>query len=552
MYDSLKSNWLFWTIFRKPSLSKFNKAVSGETENDHIPVYYFREVDQKHIYVSPGLQTLFSLPMENLISKELWNKALTKLTSKPVEEFPHVYHWDGGTDSRYLRLHSPSHPGQTGALIDVTTEISSALRLRYRLDYDQLTSLYTRPAFKRKVFDMIQRAPEKTGAMLFIDLDNLKHINDSKGHSAGDLHISQMARLFSFFSFFNGVVSRISGDEFAIYLHGFDDQESARRVIHRILSTGKTSGILYVASMPEEAAELDDKLAFSIGLAWYPSDSESLSELMNLADFAMYHAKKHGKGRLVEYESMQDRKTSIHSSDSDALDHVLAEGAVNFTYQPIYDLRTGRLAAYEALLSPDPQYYKSAFDLYSAAAEHGRLCEMESMLTCKLAKTYRQFASELDEAKLLLSCLTGEICTKPRGHCQVDEDIFSRLILGVTEWKLGSFDEISVKTAVYRRMGALIAADSFGLGDLFNAFQAGLHLDYLQVDLTLLQSLCGPAEEQQILERLCADASLAGSRVLVRNVKDADLAMLRLLSVDYVQGMVPPLPTPSASPYLSA
>ncbi|MFI3173559.1 MAG: GGDEF domain-containing protein, partial [Eubacteriales bacterium] len=168
------------------------------------------------------------------------------------------------------------------------------LEAQYQLDYDALTQLNSRTAFYRKTYELIAESPQTKGAMLFIDLDNLKYVNDTFGHEYGDLYLITASQIFSDIAQEIGVASRMSGDEFAVFIHGFETDEAARDYVKNKLDVHKLVSI----NLPDGTTQ---RVRFSSGLSYYPSDSCNIKELVKYADFAMYEAKHTVKGSMREF-----------------------------------------------------------------------------------------------------------------------------------------------------------------------------------------------------------------------------------------------------------
>lgn len=202
--------------------------------------------------------------------------------------------------SRYVREMEPGEqlefPKTRFHEIDDLTHAIKALneQVHYQLDYDTLTGLSSRTAFYRKSDELIAACEGKIGGLLFIDVDNLKYVNDTYGHEYGDLYLTTAGEVFTDIATHNGVAGRMSGDEFAIFIHGFDTQEDLRSWVREKLEKSKTAFI----NLPNKKTY---NVGFSSGLAWYKQDSKDVKELVKFADFAMYEAKHSRKGSMREF-----------------------------------------------------------------------------------------------------------------------------------------------------------------------------------------------------------------------------------------------------------
>lgn len=170
--------------------------------------------------------------------------------------------------------------------------IDTNKQLIKEVDYDPLTNLNNRRAFQRKVTDRLKKQPDTIGAMIFADLDNLKYVNDTYGHDVGDRYIISAAQLFSKFASHDGIVGRISGDEFVIYLHGYKTEEEIIQLIQKELEQTEDVEILLSDGTKK-------RLSYSAGVAYYPKQSDNVLGLLKCSDRAMYVAKEQGRGKII-------------------------------------------------------------------------------------------------------------------------------------------------------------------------------------------------------------------------------------------------------------
>jgi diguanylate cyclase (GGDEF)-like protein len=263
-----------------------------------------------------------------------------------------------------------------GTLQDITERRRAQEEIRYLANFDGLTGLANRRYFVDSLNQALDvaRADDSKLALIYLDLDRFKRINDSLGHAEGDDALRQVsevlrrhvrssdvvARLGSGDQ--SSAVSRLGGDEFTILLYGIPTVETAGEVARRILR-----------DLPESVSVGPDGFAptGSIGIAVFPSDGEDADALMKRADTAMYHAKEAGRNSYQFFcptmSQASLRKLRVESALRDALDH----GGLELHYQPRIDLQTGVPVAMEALLRwTDPELGKvSPVEALAVAAE---------------------------------------------------------------------------------------------------------------------------------------------------------------------------------------
>ncbi len=184
-----------------------------------------------------------------------------------------------------------------GVLLDVTTEYMEKRKIEYERDHDTLTGLLNRRAFESKVTELFQ-TPQTLGvaAMVMLDIDNLKFINDTYGHGTGDRYIGHAADVLRVAEVEKSVLARISGDEFTLFLYGGNSEDELAALIQRIQQkmADTVMDLHGGASAP---------VSLSGGVSWYPRDSTDLKELRRYADFAMYQIKKNQKGQICFFDA---------------------------------------------------------------------------------------------------------------------------------------------------------------------------------------------------------------------------------------------------------
>src|SRR6202790_3252869 len=244
---------------------------------------------------------------------------------------------------------APIHDRQnrvTGAVIvfhDVTAARAISSHMSHLAQHDVLTDLPNRMILTDRVDQAISLARRNRGslAVLFLDLDNFKNINDSLGHSIGDRLLQSVAARLSACIRLSDTVGRLGGDEFVILLT--EVKHSAAAAISR-------SRILAALPPPHQVGEHDLTVTASIGLGTYPADGEDAETLIRNADAAMYRAKKNGRNNYRFFDSRQDAPVDNWISVEAALRLALEREEFVLHYQPKVDLQTGAITGAEALL----------------------------------------------------------------------------------------------------------------------------------------------------------------------------------------------------------
>ncbi len=231
------------------------------------------------------------------------------------------------------------------AILRDISEIKEHKKELDRLDnYDYLTNLPNRKLLLKKLEKTIEEANKtKTKvAVLFLDLDNFKDINDRYGHNFGDLLLLEIAKDLSDFIDTKGLVSRIGGDEFVVVLTGFNDNQLLNISVDKVLKEFSNKKYLVANNTVE--------VYVSMGVAVYPDMKATPDELMRNADQAMYKAKQQGKRRFIYFDKKQDEESIIHYAKIQELTNALTNGELRLWYQPKVLSKDNEVIGFECLI----------------------------------------------------------------------------------------------------------------------------------------------------------------------------------------------------------
>lgn len=220
------------------------------------------------------------------LSAEAFGENMEMLEQEPYAGEGILYRMGKGSDTRYYELMSyKDEHAQVGAITDITSQILDMRKIEIERDHDPLTMLLNYKAFSKKVqLEMQRLVPDSVCAMMMMDMDNLKFINDSYGHHMGDQYITQMADVLHAFDGEQCVVSRRSGDEFLMFFYGFESKASLMLRIEEAIKKIRVAKV----TLPDGG---EAHLSVSIGYAFWPEDSSDMNTLLRYADFAMYQGK---------------------------------------------------------------------------------------------------------------------------------------------------------------------------------------------------------------------------------------------------------------------
>jgi diguanylate cyclase (GGDEF)-like protein len=413
---------------------------------------------------------------------------------------------------------------------------------RVRATRDELTGLPNRGEFTGRVDAVLRTESPGRVAVLFVDLDGFKDVNDSFGHAVGDDLLVEAAARLSHDVRERDVVARFGGDEFVALLTDCSD-EVAAEVAERLRSS---------LSRPYVVEGREIVVSASIGLARPTSVDDAESALRN-ADLALYRAKSGGRDRVAVYEPEMHASVLRRLDGAARLRKALAEDRLHVAYQPVVDLRTGAVYGMEALLRFDgadlPGW--SVADAVAAAEESGLIVPigrwvLDAAVT-RLGEWVRaghtmRVAVNVSARQLETGTLAHEV-REALEHHAVPPDL---LCLEITEHQLvRSLEESTRELARIRQLGVRVALDDFGTGYSSLSYLPRLPLDGLKVDRELVMRVGGARDTVPAVLRLGRDLGLT---VVAEGIETVDqLVLLRAAGCTLGQGYLLSRPLDAAA-----
>lgn len=416
---------------------------------------------------------------------------------------------------------------------DVTAEILEKQKLEYERDYDYLTNLLNRRAFRTEVEKHIQEHPEHTGVMVMWDLDNLKYINDTYGHDIGDKYICAAAEVFSQLDPQRAIVARMAGDEFLAYVFDYEDQAKERIMIYQQHKTL----LAYTLKLPNNT---EQPIRASAGISWYPQDGVTFDELLKHADFAMYNAKSTVKGGIKEFSQQTFDRDELLFSGREELNTLIEKNMVRFAYQPIVEVVTGEIWGYEALMRPISETIKSPLDLYRLAKAQSKLLQMEQLTCLNVIKEYHERQKEFKGCKIFINSMPNISLLKTDIEYienTYPESVLSNVVIEIIESENLDMSCMGAKQTFARDHHAQIAIDDFGSGYNNEGMLLKLTPDYIKIDMEIVQGVSKDKDREQLVSNIVQLAHSKHAKVIAEGVEDMpDLTICVKLGVDYIQG----------------
>jgi diguanylate cyclase (GGDEF)-like protein/PAS domain S-box-containing protein len=429
-----------------------------------------------------------------------------------------------------------------GSQGDITTRKTAELQLRHQVLHDTLTGLPNRALFQDRLQQALlrcEREPERSVAVMFVDLDRFKKVNDSLGHAAGDQLLREVGRRLQ-----RGVrgadsVARIGGDEFTVLLDGVRDESEVEDVAGRILEAVRAPIVI-------DGVELI--VSASIGVATSSKDPRDAEDLLRDADTAMYRAKADGRGRSVAFEPAMRSEVVGRVRIERALRQALARHELLLHYQPIVELPSLRLTGFEALVrwNRPGEGIVGPDSFLPAAHEVGLMDELESWVlqhVCDQIAAWRVMGS-MDEDGWVAVNISPDLLINPALLDRVEQALGRHglparvLKLEITESSFLKDDQAAARALLdLRALGVRVALDDFGTGYSSLSHVQRFSVDMLKIDRSFISGLLSSSSSDAIVRAILGLASGLGLEVTAEGVEtQGQLDRLVELGCDAAQG----------------
>jgi diguanylate cyclase (GGDEF)-like protein len=422
-------------------------------------------------------------------------------------------------------------------------------QLYHQAHYDTLTGLPNRLLFRDRMSQELASAADgrQRGALLYVDLDHFKKINDTVGHSAGDQLLQIVGQRLRACVKDVDTVARLGGDEFTIILRSVGTAESAQRVAAR------------VSASLQEAVNIGGRDHFvraSIGITLFPDDANALDELMRNADLAMYRAKADGRARAVFYDRAMQRMPALAAESG--LHNALQRREFSLYYQPQYALGDGQLSGLEALLrwQPPREAMRYPGEFVPAAEQSGLIVDIGAWVLeagctqmaqwCaagiappRLALNVSVFQlRQADFPKLVRRALERAGVAPDRLEFEVTESVFADEDALATLHKLAA-------------LGVQLSLDDFGTGYSSLGYLRQHPVDSIKIDRSFIEEVATSVTAATLAETMITMAHALGKKVVAEGVETMkQLEFLRVRRCDYAQGFY--LARPAAAADITA
>ena len=438
------------------------------------------------------------------------------------------------------------HPMKDGGWVstheDITEQKQNEARIRHLARHDALTDLPNRIEF------LEQMAKTEAGlsrgemaAVLYIDLDHFKAVNDTLGHAVGDEVIKQASARLWGTTRETDVLARLGGDEFALLMRPIEDAEVAARVADRIIKA---------IGAPMHIGGQQIEIGASVGIAVGPGDGVKTDTLVKNADLALYKAKSEGRSTYHFFEAGMDADLQQRRSIEAGLRLALQRKELRLMYQPLLGLAENRVTCVEALLRWDHEGRTiSPTEFIPIAEETGLIVVIGEWVLREACKTATSWPGDVRVAVNL-----SPIQFKSRDLLGLVKSALSdarlpptRLELEITESLLLADNDANLKVLhELRAMGVRISMDDFGTGYSSLSYLRSFPFDKIKIDRSFMRDLTGRGDSQAIIKAVIGLGQSLGMSTTAEGVEtEEQLEMVRAHGASEVQGFLfsPPLPS---------
>jgi len=495
-------------------------------------------------------ERLLAYVIDQLEDADAFVGKVRELYQSPDESFDALRFKDGRVFERYSRplMSDGRIEGRVWSFRDVSERKRFEDQLVDLANHDPLTGLFNRRRFNEEIERQLSSARRYNvpGALLFLDLDQFKDVNDSRGHRAGDELLIELARLLRERLRDADIVARLGGDEFAILLPHTNALQ-ASIVATAILEAIRGHTFKIVGSPVGITA--------SIGVALFPDQAGTAGELLSCADLAMYEAKEQGRNRVSVFAQALDWQARIESRIGwqQRIREALEQDRFVLHAQPILDLTTGSVSQYELLIRAaevDGELILPGVFL-GVAERSGLIQDIDRWVVRKAIAMIAERQAAGERLRLEVN-LSGKAFADPDLSSVIQKEIArtgvdpSCLVLEVTETAaIANLDEAQRFVETLRMAGCSFALDDFGVGFSSFAHLKYLPVDYLKIDGSFIRDLPRSTVDQHLVRAIVGVARSLGKKTIAEFVEDAEtLALLREFGVDFAQGFFVGRPAP--------
>jgi len=461
---------------------------------------------------------------------EIWNRRKNGEVYIEWLSINSIYNDDGAVHQRVAQF------------TDITERKNAEMEIWNQANFDTLTLLPNRRLFSDRLEQEIKKAQRDKSftALLFIDLDHFKEVNDTLGHDVGDLLLVEATSRIKHCVRGSDTLARLGGDEFTVILSELNDFADTGRIAQNIIDR---------LSEPFMLSCQESFVSASVGIAFYPDDATNETELIKHADQAMYAAKNAGRGCFRYFTKAMQTAAELRMHLSGDLRHALEAHQFEVYYQPIVDLKTGDIHKAEALL----RWIHPEHGLISPAAfipiaeDTGTIHDIGDWVFMQAAEQVKRWQLLQGPGfQISVNKSPVQFIGESLDHNHWIDQLTnlklpgSSIVVEITESLLMNTDtNVTDKLLRFRDAGMQVAIDDFGTGYSSLAYLKKFHIDYLKIDQSFTRNLAPDASDFALCEAIVVMAHKLGLKVIAEGVEtEQQRDLLQQIDCDYGQGFL--------------
>lgn len=446
--------------------------------------------------------------------------------------------------AKVTKIHGLSHLGYDYMTLvrDITDLKMNEDLIAHIAYYDTLTGLYNRNMLY-EILDNVVRESERSGAefaIIFMDVDNFKKINDTRGHYIGDRLLKVVAERLKGCIRTSDMIARMGGDEFTLIIREVNSHKDFLDLLERLLE---------VMRKPILIDEVEAYITLSLGVSFYPHDGVTREELIKNADAAMYQAKELGKNSYKLYNREIQKRLSHKYMLENRLKQAIENNELEIHYQPVvmpYEINKCKIRGLEALLRWNTKDFGMIFpsEFIPIAEETGQIIPI-GLWVIEQAALFTKQISEEYKKDIVVSVNVSSIQLRVPDFCQCVEEILrstkvnpNQLELEVTESILiEEVEEVEKVLLNLKSLGLRIALDDFGTGYSSLGYIKNLPLDTIKIDRLFIKDIKKYSVDYHILEVIVALAKKLNFSIIAEGVENKEQVDLLIDGLtNYIQG----------------
>ncbi len=439
--------------------------------------------------------------------------------------------------------------GVTSMVEDITKQRHAQEKITHLAYFDALTELPNRILFKDRLEQACHIASRNQHivAVLFMDIDHFKKINDSLGHIVGDLLLQEVSNRIKEGCRISDTVSRFGGDEFAVMIPKLENIKDMEYIIQSIIDR---------FNKPFTIMQHEIYVSFSMGFTYYPLDSENVEELLRNADTAMYYAKEQGREQYKRYHIDMTDNINMNLAMQMGLRKALLEEELTLYYQPQINIKTGAITGVEALIRwQHPEKGLISPDQFIPVAEESGLIVPIGEWIIRTACAQVKYWQEEDFTPIIMAINLSSRQFIEKGFAQSVIKIINEIGIDPKYVELEITESIlvdnanSVKQALneFKNKGISISLDDFGTGYSSLSYLKLFPIDKLKIDQSFVRDMLVDKSDASLIRAIISMAKALGLKTIAEGVETQEqLEFLQIENCEEVQGYLISRPVPPA------